>query len=174
MQSQLNLFDESAFQRSPVTQDLIDWLAMVKEGEFTTYEELSVIAGFNVKTTKRHHLTSALKIAQTEHSAVFRCEPKRGYYRLTQREIDKHANTTHGNRLVRDTKRYRSKVECVDVRELKTQEERTEHGFALANIGLREAATRKPFQMEVKKVLARSPEQNIAWDSVMERLKTFG
>ena len=172
MTSNTQVSTEQVGRRSPVTQQLIQRLRDLCVGEFISYGELSAIANCDITGKYRHYLSTAVSAVESEYSVVVVCKPKEGFVRLRNEEIAKHANTLHRKRLASDTQRYRSKVECIDSSRL-TLTQRIEHGLALAQIGLREMTTDKPFEQETRKRLAQSPENRLNIDALLSDMRSF-
>jgi hypothetical protein len=158
---------------SPITQQLVQRLRNLQPGEFISYEVLSQVANCDVYKKCNYFLRKAIAVVESDYGIVLSNERYKGYIRLKNEEIDKYANKLHKRRLKGDTQRYRSKIECVDSSKL-TLTQRIEHGLAIAQVALREAATSKSFEQQTRKKLASSPEQSLNMDALLEDMRGFG
>lgn len=150
----IQLHKEEAFKRSPVTDHLISILRDVAEGGQVTYDALNEAVHMNVRN--HHFLTNARQIVEREHGAVFSTIRNVGLYRLKNNEIASYSNRYHRRRLVSDTKRYSSKLESVDPRELQGHESQDYHA-GVAAVALREAIASKSVEKQIRKSSQQTP-----------------
>ncbi|HEY9884178.1 MAG TPA: hypothetical protein V6C98_11270 [Thermosynechococcaceae cyanobacterium] len=159
-------------KRSPITQQLVQTFRDLKEGEFISYEDLNAIANCDVQKRYRHFIETACGIVQKEYSVVLRCEIGRGFTRLANKDISRHANDVHGKRLKSDTQIYRQKIECVEPAKL-THSQRVEYGLSMAYLGLREAFSTKDTDKALRERVIKSPEQMLDKQALIEDLRAF-
>jgi len=164
---------ETRFQRSPITQQLVQFLTAAPQGELMTYEQLNDVACCDIRRAKRHYLETALEIVCKDYGIIFRCEHGKGLVRLDATEISKYANQRHRGRLREDTKRYQQKIDCVDSRLLPPQEKQ-EYTLAVAHLGIRHTLINPHFDKALRKQLAQSPEKQIDKAQLLEQIKYFG
>jgi hypothetical protein len=159
-------------KRSPITQQLVQRLRDLKEGEFITYEELVEVAACDIRGRQRYFLEAAIKIAEAEYSVSLVCEHNKGYRRLLNAEISKHANSIHSKRMRSDTASYRRKVECVNPKKL-THSQRVEYGLSMAYIDLRETVFSPESSLMLRQKVIKSPEQMLDKQKLLEDWKSF-
>ena len=159
-------------KRSPITQQLVQAFRDLKEGEFISYEELNAIANCDVQKRYRYLIEVARKIARTEYSVLLDCETNKGYTRLANKDISRHANSVHTKRLKNDTEAYREKIDCVEPAKL-THSQRVEYGLSMAYLSLRETLGGKDTEQMLRQRVIKSPEQMLDKRALMEDLKAF-
>lgn len=170
---QVEAYQEIAFQRSPITQQLIQFLRNVSVGDIVTYKDLNEVACCDIQKKNRHFLDNALDIVSKDYGILFRCVYGKGFIRLDNSQISKYANHRHISRLKEDTKRYQQKLNCVDTSILSSVE-RQEYTLAVLHVNVRSALGNPQFNNTVRKELAQSPEQQINKAKLIEQLKVFG
>lgn len=167
------IYQESAFQRSPVTQQLLQFLSNTSVGQMVSYETLNEVACCNVQRKHRYFLDNALNIASKDYGILFRCVYGKGFMRLANSEISKYANHLHQSRLKEDTKRYQQKLDCVNSTTL-SETEKQEYTLAVVHLGIRSSLVNPQFNNSIRKELAKSPDQQIDKSQLVEQLKHFG
>ena len=106
------------FERSAVTQILVDVLVRVGKGELITYGDLHAATGRHPQKEAKGHLRRARYILKHEHGYVFGCEAKIGLYRKTDSEIAETEGADGLRRISSEARRRMRSLECADTSHL--------------------------------------------------------
>lgn len=102
------------FERSAVTQLLVDRLLSVDKGARVTYKELNEAVGRDVQEEARPNLYSAQRILKSEHGYVFGTEPTVGIYRKTDADIVESEGVEGLRRISNEARRRQQSLRCAD------------------------------------------------------------
>jgi len=168
-----SVFLEEKFQRSPITQQLIQELVATSPKQVLTYERLSEVASVDIRGRQRYFLANARAIALKEYGVVFETKKNVGLVRLPEREICKVAFVCHLNKLKEDNKRYRLKLDAIDPNGLNAGE-RQEYSVSLVYLGMRHTICEERVEADIRKEVAASPALKIDRNQMLEQLKYVG
>ncbi|MEO1208884.1 MAG: hypothetical protein AAFX78_05000 [Cyanobacteria bacterium J06638_20] len=169
--TQVSVHHEEQFKRSPVTDQLIDFLKKIPEGGKVPYGEMCALVHVDVQRKCRHFLDSARLVLVQEYNMVFVSERNYGLTRLRNEEIAGYANRLHKRRLKQDTKRYKEKLEAVDPQKLSGSAAHDYHaGIIIAS--LREVITSKPVERKIQQSSQGTPPQ-VDEDGLLKQIKSL-
>lgn len=164
-----SVFNGGRGNRSPITAAWVEALRNVPEGGVIRYSELAAIVHAEVSS---HYgfLYTARAIAEREHGMVFVVDGQ-SLRRLRNDEIPDYANKLHHRKLVKDTERYRVKVQAVDEERL-NQSARNNYQAACAFISLRESISSDPVRKQIQKSSA-NPAQLMDKDVLLGEIASM-
>lgn len=168
----VSVHKEERWQRSPITDAIVQRLRSMKEGDLVHFSELSYVCHQEIDVNTSY-FRSACNIVQKEYQMIVKPTGTRPYktiVRLKNEEISDRSTQDHLRKLKSSTRKMTGEVDTVDISRL-DRNGMNQYASAQAYAAMTNAITSKPLQKEIQRRSSQwEPDQLVDNNELMKAL----
>lgn len=165
----VSVHQEQRWQRSPITQAIVDRLRSMAEGDMVFFAELSDITHASI-TASNSYWQSAVNIVLKDYGVVVKRLNSECAVRLKNSEISKYSTSEHLKKLKGSTKKLTKQVDVVDIAQL-NREQLNQYATAQSYAAMTQSLTSNPVKQEIERQSTQfNPNQLLDKDLLLKAL----